>query len=169
MKVARRLKPRSWGAQVDRMRGRWPEMRRVDVVADNTVAWIGPLRGFQMSYRVQVQWNWIASPSRPLVFVLEPTLRPRLGERFIDIPHLIVDRKTPERSALCLFDPAAGEWDDTMWIADTTVPWASEWLHHYELWHVDGVWRGANAPGPISVGAGLGHEKERTVHVEGQG
>lgn len=169
MKKILRVKPRSWGAQVDRMRMRWPEMRHVEVAAKDTVAWIGPLRGFQMSYRVQVQWNWANDRAFPYVFILEPALRPRDGERFVDIPHLLFNRDRPEQSALCLFDPAAGEWNNAMWIADTTVPWASEWLHHYELWHVDGVWRGANAPGPISVGAGLGPEKELTAHVEGQG
>ena len=81
VKMIRRVKPRSWGAQVDRMRMRWPEMRHVDVAAKNTVAWIGPLRGFQMSYRVQIQWSWAADRAFPHVFILEPALRPRDGER----------------------------------------------------------------------------------------
>ena len=77
----------------------------------------------------------------------------------VEIPHLIFNHEDPELSALCLFDPDAGEWDSTMLIADTTVPWAAEWLHHYELWRVDGVWRGPSAPGPISVAEML-EEKE---------
>lgn len=117
-----------------------------------TVCWIGPLSGFQMFHQVLVQWTWIDPKSRPLVFVLEPVLRPREGEAFVDVPHLQFDSSSPEDSALCLYDPDEGEWNPTMLIADTTVPWASEWLHHYELWHADGVWYGPNAPGPISVG-----------------
>lgn len=158
--VIKRTKPRSPQSQIGRTAMRWPELVPQIVGVDNALAWIGPLRGFQMSYQVQVQWDWKKPRSLPYVFVLDPPLRARAGGRFVDIPHLIYDGNVPEHSALCLFDPEKVEWNDTMWISDTTIPWASEWLHHYELWHVDGVWRGANAPGPISVGASLGPEKE---------
>lgn len=70
MKMPQRVKPRSSGAQIDRMRVRWPEMRHVDVSAKNMVAWIGPLRGFQMSYLVQVQWNWAVGRAFPHVLSL---------------------------------------------------------------------------------------------------
>ena len=29
-----------------------------------------------------------------------------------------------------------------MLLADTIVPWAAEWLMHYELWLVTGEWTG---------------------------
>lgn len=105
-----------------------------------------------MTYKVGVQWDWRDTKSIPHVFILEPKLRPRAGMAFYDIPHLLFNAEVPEDSALCLFDPEGREWNATMLIADTTVPWASEWLHHYECWHFDGIWRGPNAPGPISVG-----------------
>ena len=35
-------------------------------------------------------------------------------------------------------------------IADTTIPWAAEWLHYYELWHMTGEWL-AQGVGPESV------------------
>ena len=149
----KRTKPRSPQSQLGRMAMRWPALDPCLVGAGDVLAWIGPLRGLQMSYQVQVQWEWTRSRSFPCVFVLDPPLRPRPGGPFVDIPHLIYNGDAPAHSALCLFDPDEGEWNVTMWISDTTIPWASEWLHHYELWHVDGVWRGANAPGPISVGA----------------
>jgi hypothetical protein len=154
----KRLKPRSPEAQLTRMRMRWPDLEPRIVGPESMIAWVGPLRGFQMSYQVQVQWDWRNAKSFPHVFILEPALQPRLDGRFVDIPHLLYNHEIPTDSALCLFDPKAREWDFTLWISDTTVPWASEWLHHYELWHVDGIWRGANAPGPISIGAGM--EKE---------
>ena len=131
---------------------RWPDLSR-DISADRrTIMWTGPLRGVQRTYQVSVQLSFRGSVVMPRVFILEPQLRPRVGTGFEDIPHLLFNDLAPEDSALCLYDPAAGQWDSTMLIADTTVPWASEWLHHYECWHLDGVWRGANAPGPISVG-----------------
>ena len=29
---------------------------------------------------------------------------------------------------------------DAALISETTVKWASEWLHYYELWHLTGEW-----------------------------
>lgn len=113
-----------------------------------------------MEYQVAIFWAWQTPNACPFALVIDPVIRPRQGERFIDIPHLMYNEKVPERSPLCLFDPDTQEWDGTMWIADTTVPWTSEWLHHYELWHMDGLWRGKNAPGPISIGASLGQQAD---------
>ena len=135
------------------MAQRWPALHPDLIGFHQHLGWTGPLRGFQMEYRVHVQWDWRDPAGVPHVFVLDPVLRPRPGTRFIDIPHLMLNQGDLELSALCLFDPDAGEWNPSMWIADTTIPWAPEWLHHYECWHVDGIWRGANAPGPISAGA----------------
>lgn len=35
-----------------------------------------------------------------------------------------------------------GEWKPRMKLADTIVPWAAEWLLHYELWLATGEWGG---------------------------
>lgn len=113
-----------------------------------------------MNYQVLVQWNPLEPSIMPQVFILDPKLRPGASGAFADIPHLIYDAQYPDESALCLFDPGGQEWDSTKLIADTTLPWASEWLHHYKCWHIDGVWRGANAPGPISVGEIMAKQKE---------
>lgn len=150
-----RSKPRSPEAQLSRMERRWPLLKPNMMSGGQVLQWLGPLRGFQMEYQIAICWDWQSPDSCPLAFVLRPEIRPRKGERYIDIPHLMFNEKAPEDSALCLFDPDTGEWNGTMWIADSTVPWTSEWLHHYELWHLDGVWRGKSAPGPISIGAGL--------------
>ena len=149
--MIRRAKPRSVHSQLGRMERRWPELKPRLTHGNELVMWVGPLRGFQMSYQVQVQWEWQNRLAVPLVFILEPKLRPREFEDFLDLPHLRFNSEKPEDSALCLHDPETGEWNNTMLIADTTVPWASEWLHHYEIWHLYGEWRGANAPGPISI------------------
>jgi hypothetical protein len=29
-----------------------------------------------------------------------------------------------------------------MFLADTVVPWTSEWLFFYEVWHATGLWLG---------------------------
>jgi hypothetical protein len=43
---------------------------------------------------------------------------------------------------LCLYLPMSGEWSAEMWLAETFVPWTVEWLKFFELWLVDGEWRG---------------------------
>lgn len=53
-------------------------------------------------------------------------------------------------SALCLYDPDGGQWDPRMLIADTTIPWAADWLKFYEFWLYDGIWRGKSV-GPESA------------------
>lgn len=157
---AKPKKPRSVQVQLKRMEHRWPDLVPKLISENRHIAWIGPLRGFQMKYKVAVIWEWQNPRSTPLVHVLDPPIIPRPGTDFIDLPHLNYDHQAPEDSALCLFDPDAGEWDNTMLIADRIVPWASEWLHYYEVWHFDGVWRGSNAPGPISVGEILRQRQE---------
>ncbi|SMX50738.1 hypothetical protein [Maliponia aquimaris] len=159
-------RPKSREAQAERMREVWPGLKPLTVFSDGRIAWIGPVRGFQMSYKVSVVWN-PAETIPPLVFVRQPTIAPRPGTGWIDIPHLLYDPESPEASALCLFDPEQNEWRSSMWISDTIVPWASEWLHHYELWHFDGVWRGANALGPISIGAGMNRPEKELQNVQG--
>lgn len=145
---------------------RFASIKPLTVFADGRITWIGPVRGFQMSYNVSVVWN-SAKTIPPLVFVRHPTIAPRSGTDWLDIPHLLYDPESPRDSALCLFDPEQNEWRGSMWISDTIVPWASEWLHHYELWHFDGVWRGANAPGPISIGAGMCRPEKELQNVQG--
>jgi hypothetical protein len=111
----------------------------MEEIGTTIVRWSGPLRGFQKIYLISVLWDH-ASDERPYVYLLEPRLRPRLDGSFIEIPHLIFNDEAPELSGLCLFD--GQEWTNRLLIADTTIPWAAEWLFYYEMWHLDGVWRG---------------------------
>lgn len=148
----KRRKPHTPFGQLNRMRARWPQFQSEVLDNGSILLWRGEVRGFQMDYLIQVQWAWRDKTTPPYVFIRHPVIRPRTGTSFIDLPHLIYSENAPEDSALCLFDPSTGEWTDRQLIADTTIPWTSEWLHHYELWHVTGVWSGPNAPGPISVG-----------------
>ena len=64
--------------------------------------------------------------------------------------------KEPTRSGLCLFDPAGREWMPADLIAETTIDWAAEWLHYYELWHLCGKW----------LGPGIGHESIGCMRAE---
>lgn len=133
-------RPRTLGAQIDRMRHRRPQFELMAQRSDGVI-WRGPLRPLQCVYVIDILWQ-PQTADRPYVFLVDPPLAPREGATFDDIPHLIYNPDNPADSALCLFDPAEGEWNNMMLIADTTVAWASRWLYFYELWHFDGIWRG---------------------------
>lgn len=66
----------------------------------------------------------------PRVYVVRPALERRGGRR---PPHLY------DGGHLCLYR-GAHEWNGRMLVADTTLPWASEWLLFYELWLATGDW-----------------------------
>ena len=96
-------------------------------------------------YRVRVEYSLETNPK---VFVEEPALQEREGER---PPHRYRD------TSLCLYLPGAQEWDESMYLADTILPWASEWLLHYEIWLGTGEWHG----GGIHPGDGVKLEKNK--------
>lgn len=73
--------------------------------------------------------------------MLDP-LRTRPGR---SLPHVYDD------GTLCLYE--RGEWNDNMFLADTIVPWASEWLAHYEIWLGHGKWYGGGEWPPRRNGA----------------
>ena len=75
----------------------------------------------------------------PQVDVIEPKLglRPDADQ----LPHVYYG------DHLCLY--YCGEWNDSLRLARTVLPWASEWLLHYELWLATGAWHGGGtAHGP---------------------
>ncbi|MDA2808008.1 hypothetical protein [Nocardiopsis suaedae] len=69
---------------------------------------------------------------QPRVTVTDPPLT--LHPRATTLPHVYPD------GDLCLYLP--GEWKEDMLLSHTILPWASEWLLHYELWRVMGRWSG---------------------------
>ena len=50
---------------------------------------------------------------------------------------------------ICLYYPKYKEWTKDMYISDTIIPWAIEWLYYYECWRLTGKW----------LGGGIEHEK----------
>ena len=146
-------------AQINEMKKQWPAFI-MQQCKDGTILWQGLLRGFQRSYLVRICWN-IETYDRPYVFLREPTLIPRPGTTFEDIPHLMYYSEKPQFSGLCLFDPNGGEWSPNQLIANTTLPWAAQWLYFYELWHHDGKWRGGGV-GPESIA----QARAETVHKQ---
>jgi hypothetical protein len=81
------------------------------------------------TYIVEVSYK---PGTRPAVRVRDPALElwPGTGA----LPHVYPGDE------LCLNYP--GEWDSSMSVGHTILPWASEWLLHYEIWLVTGEWTG---------------------------
>jgi hypothetical protein len=76
---------------------------------------------------------------RPRVTIIDPPLELAPGAEAL--PHVYEDGE------LCLYLP--GEWQESRLLADTILPWTSEWLLHYEWWLVTGHWSGSGHDYPV--------------------
>lgn len=94
------------------------------------LSWTGLLQPCDLSriYTVQISCT---RGHYPAVRVLAPELR--AAENGF-LPH------TYDNGTLCLHD--AGQWNAATLIVDTIVPWAAEWVLHYEIWLATGEWFG---------------------------
>lgn len=98
------------------------------------VMWIGTIRPTPMSGDYRVRLAYVVG-RHPSVHVLDPPLDPLPYEY---LPHMFND------GSLCLHEDH--EWTPGHLIVDTIVPWAAEWLAHYEIWKATGLWYGDGAP-----------------------
>ena len=94
------------------------------------------------TYRIRIDYTIGASPK---VFVIRPAVL-RKAEGATVLPHVF----DPDKQQLCLYYSKFGEWDASMFLSRTIVPWASEWLYFYELWVITGEW----------LGEGIGHSRK---------
>jgi hypothetical protein len=136
--------------QVARMRELAPFMLEARTGLDWFASWSGPMRPLQKTYRISINFaaRWmfgdleIAYPYTTVVRLVEPVLQvchPETGTR---VPHIYGDASAPARSRLCFYDPVAGDWSRSDFIAETIVPWACDWLICYEGWLATGEWTG---------------------------
>ena len=109
------------------LHARFPDVHAT--LSRGRLIWTGVLQptALSRSYRVHVDYQ---PPHDPRVRVLDE-LDTRDGRT---LPHTFVD------GWLCLHED--GDWGPAMSIADTIVPWASEWLMYYEIWLATGDWYG---------------------------
>ena len=49
---------------------------------------------------------------------------------------------------LCLYRPRKNQWDGSMLLSETAIPWAVEWLYFYEIWVCTGKWLGGGEHPP---------------------
>ena len=105
------------------------------------MCWEGEIRPLQKTYTVGVALR-LAAPD-PMVVVLRPQLRGRRENPDEAIPHVYTNPVNPLQPLLCLFHPPTDRFDPRRdSVADTIVPWTTEWLACYEGWLATGTWFG---------------------------
>jgi hypothetical protein len=109
------------------LKARFPEAN--GTLKPGRFVWNGVLQPTPLSrsYRVEISYRTRCEPS---VRVLD-TLETREGK---SLPHVY------RGGTLCLYEP--GDWNDSMSLADSIVPWTAEWLANYEIWLATGDWHG---------------------------
>jgi len=157
--------------QKEAMRRHFPGLRLVLDLPWISI-WEGELRPVSQTYKVRVTDHRgsddgeIAFAWRmPSVHVLSPTPSPREVAPSEPVPHLYGSHHDPRGAELCLFYPDGRDWTDDMLVAESIIPWAAEWLFYYEMWQIDGIWAGPEAPhGPIRPArAQLAHQEPRAA------
>ena len=110
---------------------RWGKSWRVTGRGLNLVA-EGLVRPAEIcaEYKIRISYDG----GRPIVTVLDPPLKKRPGNGRIE--------HTYDNERLCLYYPGRGEWTPKKLLANTVIPWISEWLYHYETWLAMGEWTG---------------------------
>lgn len=106
------------------------------MITYNHLVWEGKLKSSPLGdeYLIKVSYK---KGEKPNIFVLEPK-ELKLPEGKSKLEH-VYDSK---RQKLCLYYPKAKEWNETKTLASTILPWAIEWLYHYELWLITSEWHG---------------------------
>lgn len=102
---------------------------------EEELIWIGDITPTPLSDTYKIKLHYKRGKCLD-IYVLEPQLK--LAEGEIKLPHVY---STPKQQ-LCLYYPKNKEWHTGMFYVKTLIPWASEWLYHYEIWVGSGVWHG---------------------------
>jgi hypothetical protein len=138
------------------IRKEFPSFRKT-LDAGFLAVWEGVLRPTMKSYRVRI--TYIPKPDFGDSVLLNPSIEIRVVDPVLGIcprgdgkpiPHTYFTDLRPEQPVLCIFDPAAGDWNPSKPLAETIIRWASEWLFWFEERVRTGEWRGTgrdHAPG----------------------
>lgn len=108
-------------------------------------------------------WNGVITPS-PLSQTYEVNMKYKLmrrpcvtvrGENLKRIddpnfPHKYNINKEKKLVEMCLY--LSPDFTSQMLLADTVIPWAVEWLYHYEIWLATGEWCGGGKHPQLNKG-----------------
>lgn len=101
---------------------------------NRTLTWTFNVKPSPLSDHYKVRMDYTLG-KKPKVFV---KTKLALATGAAELPHVYDN----VRQKLCLFFPDGSQWNSTMLLAKTIVPWIYDWLFHYELWLATGIWSG---------------------------
>jgi hypothetical protein len=106
----------------------------------NNLIWKGTLKPTPLSesYDIKIEYKL---GYHPCVYVVNKKLEFYPGKKVL--PHVY----STDKQWLCLYYRKAREWTSQQLIAETIIPWTSEWLYHYEFWLATGKWHGRGIHG----------------------
>ncbi len=102
---------------------------------NHELTWVGSVTPSPLSATYTLKLHYKDFSAKVYVIAPKP-LQFAKGEKLL--PHVY---STPEQQ-LCLYYPDYNEWDTSMYYVKTLIPWACEWLVHYECWVATGTWHG---------------------------
>jgi len=121
-------------AQAGKLQSYFPDSRYS--IMNNTLTWKGYLQPTDLSskYLIKVIYQ---QEKHPDVYIIDP--KPLvLAQGKTKLEHVYDSKK----QHLCIYYKKAKEWNETKFIANTIIPWTSEWLFYYEIWVATGTWYG---------------------------
>jgi len=121
--------------QAGALRSYFPDSE-IKRAGEQYISWTGVVKPSPLSevYTLRLEYRLGKSAD---VYVIAP--RPlQLAPGKTKLPHVYDTAK----QRLCLYYPKGNEWNPGMFYVRTLIPWACEWLRHYEVWVATGDWRG---------------------------
>jgi hypothetical protein len=115
-------------------------------ISRNALSWktevapspVSRLYGLKISYK---------PPATPNVYVASPDLGDLSGGR--KLPHVYEQRPV----TLCLYLPGTNQWQPSLLLERTVLPWAVLWLFYFEEWLESDDWKGGGVHPGIDVNA----------------
>lgn len=80
---------------------------------------------------------WLTVGKYPKARIIDP---PEIAKYNGEKPHHLYDGDKDGQERLCVFYPRWHEWNGSMPLSDTFIPWTITWLRAYEYWQIIGEW-----------------------------
>ena len=96
------------------------------------------------NYTVKITYKY--TDKFPKAWLLSPTLEKVQGK----YPHHKYGWDNAGNPRLCVYYPGYEEWNPSMDIATSFVPWIVTWLNTYEYWLITGKWIYDESPRAVS-------------------
>ena len=144
--MAQKSKPISIAVQAANIKKMYPNTK-VTTFHDQELIWTHTITPSPLGDHYEIKLVYSINGSRntrtrtkttssPKIYVVKPKLELATGQK--KLPHCYDDKS----QHLCLYYPDGTEWNKSMLLATTIIPWAYEWLYHYEIWLGTGEWTG---------------------------